>query len=110
MTDAYYPEFDPGIMDAAPRAARHDPVKAGEADQRRNLAALVPDTRRARYAVLENHCRQARAGYYCCQATPADPCGYSANLPYPHDRCTAERCEAPHTCDDIAAYAAAVQQ
>lgn len=101
MTDAYYPEFDAGIMATSPRTAAHDRTAAYEADQRRALAPLVPDTRRARYAVLANHCRQARAGYFYCEATPGDPCGYSPALPHPHDRCTAQECTAPHACDAV---------
>lgn len=107
MEDAYYPAQDPGIMEASPRPAMHDPARAAAADRRRDFAPLVPDTRRARFAVLENHCGQARAGYFYCESTPADPCGWSRDNRYPHAGCTDAECTAPHTCGDLGAYAAA---
>lgn len=111
MSDAYYPADDIGMMARGQAALDRDrhgaawrETRAYAASRARALAPLVPDTRRARYAVLANHCAQARAGYFYCASTAGDPCGYSAERRYPHDACTAQECKAPHTCDDLAAY------
>jgi hypothetical protein len=119
MSDAYYPADDTGMMARGQAALDRDrhgaawretyAARARAADRARALAPLVPDTRRARYAVLANHCAQARAGYFYCQATPADPCGTIAGQPHAHVYCTAQECKAPHTCDDLAAYGEATR-
>ena len=117
MSDAYYPADDLDMMARGQAALDRDrhgqawrETRAYAADRARDLAPLVPDTPRARYAVKANHCAQARAGYYYCASTPGDPCGYSAERRYPHDACTAQECSAPHTCNDQAAYEAATRE
>jgi hypothetical protein len=119
MSDAYYPADDPDMMARGQAALDRDrdrhgaawrETRAYAADQRRALAPLVPDTRRARYAVKASHCAQARAGYFYCASTPGDPCGYAPDNRYPHAGCTAQECTAPHTCGDLAAYAEATRE
>jgi hypothetical protein len=109
VSDAYYPADDIELLTATGQyrdrhGAAWRETFAYKRDQERAMSPLVPDTRRARYAVLANHCAQARAGYFYCGQTPADPCGYSAENRHPHSECTAGECKAPHTCGDLAAY------
>jgi hypothetical protein len=115
MSDAYYPADDIELLTRTGQyrdrhGAAWRATEAYKRDQEREHAPLVPDTRRARHAVLENHCEQARAGYFYCEATPGDPCGYSPGNCYPHRECTGTECKAPHTCDDIAAYERATRK
>jgi hypothetical protein len=113
MSDAYYPADDTELLTATGQyrdrhGAAWRATQAYRREQERALAPLVPDTRRARYLVLENHCAQARAGYFYCASTAGDPCGYAPDNRHPHAGCTAQECLAPHTCDNLAAYAEAI--
>jgi hypothetical protein len=113
--DAYYPADDTALLTSTGQyrdrhGAAWRETQAYRRDQERALAPLVPDTRRARYAVLANHCRQAQAGYAYCEGTPGDPCGYSPARRYPHSECTAGECTAPHTCGNLAAYGQAARE
>jgi hypothetical protein len=108
-SDAYYPADDAELLTATGQyrdrhgAAWHA-TAAYAAQKARDASPLVPDTRRARHAVLANHCQQERAGYFYCEGTAADPCGYSPGNRFPHSECTDAECKVPHTCNDIAAH------
>jgi hypothetical protein len=116
VSDAYYPADDIGMMARGQAAIDRDRHGAAwretfayKRDQERARRPLVPDTKRARYAVLANHCAQARAGYFYCEATRADPCGWSPANRDPHAGCSAQECKAPHTCGNLAAYGQAAR-
>lgn len=113
-SDAYYPADDTELLTATGQyRGRHGAAwretAAYAAQKARDASLLVPDTKRARHAVLANHCAQARAGYFYCEGTAADPCGWSLANRFPHAGCTDAGCSALHTCDDIAAYGEATR-